>query len=103
MANRPNIGQEYSNLLSHWNKGHALYTAPSNKDLKIGHCGYFDQVGEWTPIALLTDPEDVRGQGLEPMKKAARPQGGNKDHSDWSRIHSSNVIKHEVKLDAGAR
>jgi hypothetical protein len=102
MVLRPNIGKEYSEQLSHWDKGHALYTAPSSKDLKIGHCGYFSNLGEWNPIALLTDTEDVLAQGLEPMKTTARPTGGKKDEViEWGPMNSSNVIKRELKMDAG--
>jgi hypothetical protein len=100
MVGIKDVRASYSEQMSFWKLGHALYEPLSTSEMKIGHCGYFDETETWNPIALLTDLESVTAAELTLMEAKSLRQ--TVDNSiQWGPKTSSNVKTIEAKLDLG--
>lgn len=101
MAPDPKRAILYAQHMRFWDCGYALCKPKSNAIVKPGGAGYFDELGEWNPIADLTDGAGLERNGFKlPETLTAAPL---EDNIEWGPRNSEHVTGTDVGVDAEAK
>ncbi|CAN9151803.1 unnamed protein product [Alternaria alternata] len=98
-----NLRYQYSEALAKYNFGHAVPIPVSSNEMRIGHCGYFDDTETWNPIVQITDSEEVAAAGFVLMDATAlKGLSVHRTEAEWGPLTSDTVTAYDPKLDVGA-
>lgn len=91
----------YAQQMTNHSQGHALYHPLLTSSIKPGACGYFNSLGNWNPIADLSDNKKLQAAGFRPViEQLEEAQPGPTE--EWG-PRCSKTVKHSViDLQAGA-
>jgi hypothetical protein len=92
MSSDDSLQHVYANSMRQHPFGFALYH-PSDKDLlKLGSCGYFNDLGDWNPITNVS-ADDNKYVAIEEELQKADPQ-----ELSWGPKCSDHVTEHREKM-----
>lgn len=95
MPGESRLDRVYARLMSNHPYGWALYKKVTAKDLRPGHCGFFDSDGDWYTLVDLTSPvQELALQGWEPPH--AQIQNRDPESMVWGPKSSSSVRAHQL-------
>lgn len=90
------LHQVYAESFSGGSLGHALYHPPSAKVLCPGSFGFFNERGEWNPIARLDDDKELKSLGFSRL--AGQPKKAQPVPESWEVKTGADVSSTSVKV-----
>ncbi|KAJ5655346.1 hypothetical protein N7507_007296 [Penicillium longicatenatum] len=102
----PTLGKLYQQSMLKHPYGYALYEPESSKVLQPGYCGYFTELGQWTPllgidqkIISLGDSLSLTQNGLTRFEHFHPAPS---DERSWGPKLSGHVIQRKIDLETSA-
>ena len=100
MPGSKQLHEVYADEMANHSLGRSLYHPVWSSFIKPGSCGYFNDLGNWNPIADLSDAKKLEQDGYRPVSEILEkaPTG---PPTEWGPRHLNSVNYAVIEMKAG--